>query len=112
MKAVIAWWELAQSKQTIESLRAYLSAEGVAPWIDVSGLRLKFWISDPKTNRWGAVMLWDSNADLTQPMPPNRATELIGYPPSIRLSSDIEAIVEGANVAPLLEQGLAFEELS
>jgi len=87
MKAVIAWWELAQSKQTIESLRAYLSAEGVAPWIDVSGLRLKFWISDPKT-------------------------ELIGYPPSIRLSSDIEAIVEGANVAPLLEQGLAFEELS
>jgi trans-2,3-dihydro-3-hydroxyanthranilate isomerase len=72
-------------------------------------MRLKFWISDRQTNRWGAVMLWDTAADLTGPMPPNRATELIGYPPSFRMMSDVEAIVEGLHSGPLSDRGLAFE---
>ena len=96
MKATISWWDLTRSDQTIDSLRDYLRDEGVEPWTEVRGMRLKFWISDRATNRWGAVMLWDTDADLTAPMPPNRATELIGYPPTVRMLSDVEACGENA----------------
>ncbi|MGW6569655.1 hypothetical protein [Streptomyces sp. NPDC054975] len=111
MKATFSWWDLSGSDQTIDSLRDYLREEGVDPWTEIHGLRLKFWISDRGTNRWGAVMLWDSAADLTAPMPPNRATELIGYPPTERMSTDIEAIVEGLHSGQLAERGLAFEPM-
>lgn len=111
MKATISWWDLTGSGQTIDSLRVYLRDEGVDPWTEIHGLRLKFWISDRETNRWGAVMLWDSDADLTAPMPPNRATELIGYPPTVRMMSDVEAIVEGVHSGRLVERGLAFEPI-
>ncbi|MFZ3499672.1 hypothetical protein ACODT5_41800 [Streptomyces sp. 5.8] len=109
MKAAISWWDLSGSGQTIDSLRVYLRDEGVDPWTAIRGLRLKFWISDRVNNRWGAVMLWDSDADLTVPMPPNRATELIGYPPTERMTTDVEAIVEGVHSGELAERGLAFE---
>lgn len=95
MRATIAWWDLTGSGQTIDSLRAHLREEGVEPWAQVSGLRTKFWISDLETNRWGAVMLWESTADPTAPLPPNRASELIGSPPTLRMAADVEAIVEG-----------------
>ncbi|MGW6721300.1 hypothetical protein [Streptomyces sp. NPDC055886] len=111
MKATISWWDLAGSDQTIDSLRVYLRDEGVDPWEEIPGLRLKFWISDPATDRWGAVMLWDSAADLTAPMPPNRAAELIGYPPSVRMMSDVEAIVEGAHSGEPVDRGLAFARM-
>ncbi|RJQ70763.1 hypothetical protein D5S17_28775 [Pseudonocardiaceae bacterium YIM PH 21723] len=97
MKATIAWWDLTRSEQTIDSLRAALAEEGVRPWTEVQGLRLKFWISDRRTDRWGAVMLWESAADLTAPLPPNRAAELIGYPATDRMVTEVEAIVEGAS---------------
>ncbi|MER6168154.1 hypothetical protein [Streptomyces violaceorubidus] len=109
MKATLSWWDLTGSGQTIDSLRVYLRDEGVEPWKEVHGMRLKFWISDRETNRWGAVMLWDSGADLTAPMPPNRATELIGYPPTVRMLSDVEALVEGVGSGGPDERGLAFE---
>jgi trans-2,3-dihydro-3-hydroxyanthranilate isomerase len=111
MKATIAWWDLSGSDQTIDSLRAHLREEGVEPWAQVHGMRLKFWISDRQTNRWGAVMLWESTADLTAPMPPNRATALIGYPPTHRMMTDIEAIVEGVHSGQLVDRGLAFEPI-
>lgn len=111
MKATISWWDLSGSHQTIDSLRDYLRDEGVEPWTEVNGMRLKFWISDRETNRWGAVMLWDTGADLTAPMPPNRATELIGYPPTVRMVSDVEAIVEGAHSGPPADRGLAFDPI-
>lgn len=95
MRATIAWWNLDDSEQTIESLREYLRDEGVQPWKEVSGLRLKFWVSDEAGNRWGAVMLWESADAVKQPLPPHRAAELIGYPPTQRVSFDIEATVEG-----------------
>ncbi len=95
MKATIAWWDLQHSQQTIESLRDYLKQEGVKPWESVLGMRLKFWISDPKKNLWGAVMLWESAEYMTQPLPPNRATQLIGYSPSIRQCFDVQAMTEG-----------------
>ncbi|MCX5296565.1 hypothetical protein OG898_08680 [Streptomyces sp. NBC_00193] len=109
MKAAVSWWDLSGSDQTIDSLRVYLRDEGVDPWTEVRGMRLKFWISDRQLNRWGAVMLWDSDADLTQPMPPNRATELIGYPPTDRMMTEVEAIVEGLHSGATSERGLAFE---
>ncbi|MFF3340659.1 hypothetical protein [Streptomyces flavidovirens] len=111
MKATISWWDLTRSDQTIDSLRVYLRDEGVDPWTEIHGMRLKFWISDRQTNRWGAVMLWDSTTDLTAPMPPNRATELIGYPPTVRMMTDVEAIVEGIHSGQLIERGLAFEPI-
>ena len=109
MKATISWWDLSRSDQTIDSLRAHLREEGVQPWAQVHGMRLKFWISDRETNRWGAVMLWESTADPTAPLPPNRATELIGYPPTDCMAPDVEAIVEGVHSGQLADLGLAFE---
>jgi trans-2,3-dihydro-3-hydroxyanthranilate isomerase len=54
-------------------------------------------------------MLWESTADVTAPMPPNRATELIGYPPNHRMMTDVEAIVEGVHSGEKIDRGLAFE---
>ena len=111
MKASVTWWDLTDSTQTIDSLRDYLRDEGVSPWTSVKGLRLKFWVSDRVGNRWGAVMLWESDDFLDQPLPPHRAMELIGYPPTERVRFEVEATVEGMfAVAGLAGLGLAFEE--
>ena len=91
MKAVVSWWSLDKSEQTIVSLRQALQVEGVTPWEEVEGLRLKFWISDFTNNLWGAVTIWESDAAMKQLLPPNRAAELIGYPAAFRFSFDIEA---------------------
>ena len=109
MKTTIAWWDLTESTQTIDSLRVYLREDGVQPWLDVVGLRFKVWISDRRANTWGAVMVWESPPDLDAPLPPNRATELIGYPPTQRLSMDVEAIVESQNCEVPTDRGLAFD---
>lgn len=95
MRATISWWDLTGSHQSIDTLRATLRDEDVQEWARVPGLRLKFWISDPEANRWGAVMLWDDMADPSAPLPANRASELIGCPPTLRLMTDVEALVEG-----------------
>jgi trans-2,3-dihydro-3-hydroxyanthranilate isomerase len=108
MKVTISWWDLSQSPQTIESLRDYLIDEGIAPWERIDGLVLKFWISDPATNRWGAVMLWDSAEAAKGPMPPNRALELIGHPPEIRLVADMEALVGRLQINGRADEGLAW----
>jgi hypothetical protein len=108
VKATIAWWDLTHSDQTIDSLREHLRSEGVKPWADVPGLRLKFWVADRAGNRWGAVMLWESVPD---DLPPNRAAELIGYPPTERVRFDVEASIEGVFTDPALSGiGPALEE--
>ncbi|UIK14161.1 hypothetical protein LZK80_33345 (plasmid) [Rhizobium leguminosarum] len=66
---------------------------GRSPWAGIDGLLLKFWMADAGSNRWGAVMVWSDTADPLASLPPNRATELIGYPPTERLSADLHAIV-------------------
>lgn len=58
------------------------------------GLRLKVWISDERTNRWGAVPLWESAAAAEVSIPA-RAAELIGYPPAHTYAFDVEATTEG-----------------
>jgi hypothetical protein len=67
MKATIAWWALSQSHQTIDTLRDYLQNEGVVPWSEIEGMVLKFWFSERKTNRWGAVINWLTNITKQNP---------------------------------------------
>jgi hypothetical protein len=95
VKAMIAWWDLDDSRQTIGSLREYLGAEGVQPWATVPGLCLKLWIADQEHNRWGALMVWESQAAPDHLLPPNRAAELIGYPPAHRFAFEVEATAVG-----------------
>lgn len=110
MRTVIVWWDLSESAQTIESLRAYLLDESVAAFAEVPGLRFKMWISDPATKRWGAVLLFESAEAAEQPLP-SRAAELIGYPPTESHVFDVEATVEGRyEVAQLALRGLVFAD--
>jgi hypothetical protein len=99
MKATISWWCLDKSTQTIDSLRAYLQEEGVAPWEGIPGMHSKFWISDPASNLWGAVVVWESADAMKQPLPPNRAMELIGYAPTLRATFNVEVLVENGSDA-------------
>jgi len=100
VRATIAWWDLSRSRQTIDTLREYLRDEGVGPWTSVRGLRLKFWVADREGNRWGAVMLWEADGPGDRPLPPHRAAELIGYPPTERVRFEVEATVEGIHSLP------------
>src|SRR5262249_50724700 len=112
MRVTIVWWELSASGQTIESMRKYLRDESVSAFAEVPGLRFKMWISDPDADRWGAVLLWESEEASRQPLP-SRALELIGYPPAAEHAFDVEATVEGRyEIEQLSLRGLAFAEAS
>nr|WSZ13630.1 hypothetical protein OH837_10070 [Streptomyces canus] len=109
MRAMVAWWDLTESDQTVESLRSFLRDEAVEAWSEHQGLVLKLWIADDENNRWGAVLLWES-AEVTAPPHPRSAAELIGYPPTHRTWFDIEATVEGRHGVPsLVGLGRALE---
>lgn len=97
MRVDIAWWDLVGTGQTVESLRAHLR-EGALAWADVPGLRLKLWVADAEHDRWGAVMVWES--DRPAELPPNTAAELIGGPPAHRFRFEVEAAVEGRHALP------------
>ena len=104
----IALWSLEGSEATIESLREYLRDESVEAFSKVPGLRFKAWISDPETNRWGAVYLWESREASRQQLP-SKARAMIGAEPEIT-EFEVEATVEGVfDVAELSRRGLAFE---
>jgi hypothetical protein len=81
----------------------------VDTFAEVPGLRLKVWISDETTERWGAVYLFESAEAAHRPMP-SRAGELIGKDPDLVEEFDLEASVEGSYaVEELSRRGLAFE---
>ncbi|MFG3116802.1 hypothetical protein ACGF4C_20680 [Streptomyces sp. NPDC048197] len=108
MKAVIAWWDLAESDQTTETLREFLRDEAVERFSRWPGLRMKFWISDAGGGGWGAVFLWESEAAASRPLP-TRAADLIGYPPTVVHRLNVEAATEGEHTIPdLTGLGLAF----
>lgn len=102
MRVDIAWWDLDGTPQTVESLREHLRDEAAGTWAEVPGLLLKLWVADPRTNRWGAVMLWEEDRPGDGRMPPNRAAELIGRPPAHRHRFEVEAAVEGVHSLPAL----------
>ncbi|WP_030745067.1 hypothetical protein [Streptomyces sp. NRRL F-5135] len=109
MHAVVVWWDLAGSGRTVASLRRFLREEAVERFSRVEGLRLKFWISDEANERWGAVLLWESAEAAAVPLP-GRAAELIGRPPAVRFSFDVEATAEGVyGIAALAGRGVALE---
>ncbi len=58
------------------------------------GLRHEVRLSGAETERWGAVLLWESDEAARQP-PPGRALELTRRRPALRRTSDVEATVEG-----------------
>ncbi|MEZ7004010.1 hypothetical protein VM636_09130 [Streptomyces sp. SCSIO 75703] len=108
MRVVIVWWDLGRSEQTIASLRAFLRDEAVDRYARMPGLRLKVWIADETTDRWGAVFLWESARAAEAPLPPGAAA-LIGYAPTERYAFDVEATTEGAyDTAGLARLGRAF----
>ena len=102
-------WNLADSKTTIDELRRYLVDESVDQFEGVEGLRLKLWISDQATERWGAVYVFESSEAAQQELP-GRARDLIGKSPDIVEEFDVEATVEGKfDLEELSRLGLAFE---
>jgi hypothetical protein len=102
-------WNLADSRTTIDELRAYLRDESVDTFAEVPGLRFKAWVSDEATDRWGAVYLWESREAAALALP-SRARELIGKDPEVAEEFDVEATVEGLFADEQLSRlGLAFE---
>lgn len=93
MKVIIAWWNLDESEQTIESMQKHLAHDTTDAWDGIDGLKSKIWISDTEKNIWGAIMVWESSASLLKPLPPNRAQQLIGYKPSLRIVFNLEKII-------------------
>ena len=78
-------WNLADSKTTLAELRHHLGdASEQAP-----GLRLRTWISDETTERFGVVELWES-AEAAEHEVPRRVRELIGKDPEIGETFDVE----------------------
>ncbi|WP_240137848.1 hypothetical protein [Streptomyces sp. MUM 178J] len=107
MKAAVVWWDLKDTGHSAESLRDFLRDEAIDRFAGIDGLRLKFWISDPETERWGAVLLWESAEAAAAPLPA-RAVEIIGRPPVHATLFDVEAVVEGRHSDPDLSAlGLA-----
>jgi hypothetical protein len=105
----VVWWDLEGAGATIAQLREYLRDESVDAFGSVPGLRLKLWITDEATNRWGAIYLWESREASRQKLP-SRARELIGKDPDFEEWFDLEASVEGAfTEAMLARRGLAFD---
>ena len=102
-------WNLADSMTTVGELRRFLRDESVDAFASVDGLRLKLWLSDENTERWGAVELYES-AEAAAEEGPSRARELIGKPPDVVEEFDLEASVEGRFLEDeLSRRGLAFE---
>jgi Putative mono-oxygenase ydhR len=94
---------------TVGELRRDLRDEAVDAFAEVPGLRLKAWISDEVTERWGAVYLFESREAADAPMP-GRVRELIGKDPDLVEEFDLEGSIEGRYaVEELSRRGLAFE---
>lgn len=103
-------WSLADSRTTVAELRDYLRDESVEAFAGVEGLRLKLWVSDEATERWGALYVWESR-EAAEREHPGRARELIGKPPDLVEEFDVEASIEGLYaVEALSRRGLALEE--
>ena len=86
------------------------SYEAAGEHAGVEGLRLKLWVGDAGTERWGVVELFESRAAAEQEIS-TRAEEVIGKPPDIVEEFDLEGSVEGQfRTEDLSHRGLAFDE--
>ncbi|WFE28328.1 hypothetical protein O7623_03705 [Solwaraspora sp. WMMD791] len=88
MYAVVVWWDLAGSAQTIDSLHRRLPRQDrIGAGTDIPR-HLVSWIHDRPGNRWGAVLMSES-PDVVHWTVLLAATELIGYPPTDRWSFEL-----------------------
>jgi hypothetical protein len=101
-------WSLSESKANLAELRRPLRDEIVQPRAPVAGLRLRAWVSDEGTERWGAIELWDSRQAAARADVLGRVRDVIGKDPALGEEFDVEA-VEGALDAELSRRGLAFD---
>ena len=102
-------WNLADADRSVADLRNDLRDESVPAFAEVPGLRLKLWISDEHTERWGAVYLFESREAADAPTP-SRMRELVGKDPDVVEEFDLEAAIEGRfEDEELSRRGLAFE---
>jgi hypothetical protein len=102
-------WSLGDADMTVAQLREYLRDESVPAFAEVPGLRLKLWISDDHTERWGAVYLFESREAADAEMP-SRVRELVGKEPDVVEEFDLEASIEGLFVhEELSRRGLAYD---
>ena len=102
-------WNLADADLSVADLRGYLRDESVPAFAEVAGLRLKLWVSDEHTDRWGAVYLFESREAAEQELP-SRVQELVGKEPDIVEEFDLEASIEGQFADEELSRlGLAYE---
>jgi hypothetical protein len=102
-------WNLADADLSVAELREYLRDEAVPAFAEVRGLRLKLWVSDEHTDRWGAVYLFESREAAEQPLP-SRVRELVGKDPDVVEEFDLEGSIEGQFADDeLSRRGRAFE---
>ena len=102
-------WNLADADRSVADLRGYLREESVPAFAEVPGLRLKLWVSDEHTERWGALYLFESREAADQPLP-SRVRELVGKDPDLVEDFDLEASIEGLFADDeLSRRGPAFE---
>ena len=107
----IILWDLAESGQTVASLRDYLRDYAVEAYSATPGLRQKIWVANtgPDGETWGAVYLWDDEKSAYgRPPGVSRVVELIGYAPTQRSYFSVEAGADGPHSGALAGLGLAF----
>lgn len=88
MYAVVVWWDLAGSAQTIDSLHRRLPRQDRIGAGTDTPRHLVSWMHDRPGNRWGAVLMSESS-DVVHWTVLLAATELIGYPPTDRWSFEL-----------------------
>nr|ADR01069.1 NocA [Nocardia sp. ATCC 202099] len=113
MHLTIILWDLAESDQTVASLRSYLRDYAVEAYSATPGLRQKVWVANtgPEGETWGAVYLWDDEkAAYGRPPGVSRVVELIGYAPTQRSYFSVEAGADGPLAGALAGLGLAFTD--
>jgi hypothetical protein len=101
VKAMVAWWDLTGSRESVDTLRVFIRDEE-AHWRDIPGLLLKVWISDRSSGRWGAVLLWESEEAAKSAVLPRSPAGAIGHPVDFRAWFDVEAAVGQGMALPFL----------
>ena len=114
MHALLVIWDLSKgSNASIEELRTYIREESMARFRQVEGLRQKTWISNPETQHWGAVYLFERREqadEVVAHVNEGRVVQLTGLKPTIE-RFDVEAVIEGRHSGTdLLTSGLVVEQ--
>jgi hypothetical protein len=110
MFALIVLWDLSGgTKTSIDELRTYIRDESLARFSVLRDMRLKVWISNEATGRWGAFYLFDTRAAAeAQASTVTRPEQMTGVTPTVEIF-EMEAAVEGIHTgADLLASGLVW----